>query len=137
MKSLPIIVPMTGTLLSANTTISPNAVLKGELKVSGSCRIEGAIHGNVTINENLYIGLKGYVRGKTTHPKLLIVRGSYAGNISAKKIFLKESCKIVKGQIETEELSHKKGCVIDAEIKLKEKKVVEKTEKISAAKKLK
>ena len=96
-------------------------VLKGDLKVHGSCRIEGAVDGNVSVNEDLYIGLNSYVKGQVSYPKLLILKGTYAGIVSAKKMILKETCKITKGQMEIEELDHKKGCVIEAEIKLKDK----------------
>ncbi len=102
---------------SAQTVLSKNSVLKGDLDVTGDVLAEGRIEGSINSHDNVYIGKAAVINGDIT-AKNVYIFGVVQGNInsdgalslssSAKlfgdvkaKTFNTEDGSIFKGKLET------------------------------------
>jgi len=80
--------------------VNKNASFKGNIDTYGSIKIDGFFEGNISSNEDVYIGPLGKIDGDI-EAKTIFVSGEIKGNIIAKdKIHLKSSSKI-EGEVVT------------------------------------
>jgi len=90
-----------------STLISEGCVFDGNLKAPAYVRIEGKITGEVSIDEGLILGEKGFIKGNVV-TKEMIVYGTIQGNISAQSLEIRSTGRIT-GDIKTHVLQVEPG----------------------------
>jgi len=65
-----------------NSLISTNTYIEGKVTSEGNIRIDGRIHGNVSVNGDIFVGQTGRVEGDIDAINLYI-DGSIEGNVKA------------------------------------------------------
>ena len=67
---------------SAQTVLSKNSVLKGDLDATGDVLAEGKIEGSITSHDNVYIGKAAVINGDIT-AKNVYIFGVVQGNVNS------------------------------------------------------
>jgi len=105
--------------------IGKGARIEGKIKITGSIRVDGQIVGDVDVSELFVLGRGGIIKGNIkTHNAT--ISGRIEGTILAEdKVELLNGTGL-DGDITCKKLIVEEGVILDGNIKMKEKKVVQK-----------
>jgi cytoskeletal protein CcmA (bactofilin family) len=101
-------------LQAISTLISEGAVLTGNLKAPSVARVDGSVEGDITVDEGLILGEKGFIKGDVT-TKEMVVYGAITGNLTVHSLQIKSTGK-VNGNITTSLLSVETGAIYNGNL---------------------
>jgi cytoskeletal protein CcmA (bactofilin family) len=101
------------------SVIGEGIMVTGRISGEGGVRIEGTFEGEVNLNGLLVIGPTGKVNCKDLQTKSIIVAGAVRGNITAKKVDIRETGR-VWGDVRTEAISTEEGAFLRGQMIMEE-----------------
>ncbi len=104
---------------SVDTIIGQDTSLRGNYSSKRSIRVDGEIHGNVTSEDGIIVGVKGLVRGNLT-AKSVVVGGRVKGNVTAsQRLELRETAQ-VEGDLSASVLIIEEGAVFEGNCQMED-----------------
>jgi len=105
--------------------IGKGAKIEGKIKISGGIRVDGEIMGDVIVSELFVLGKGGIIKGNIkTHNAT--ISGRIEGTLIAEdKVELLNGTGL-DGDITCKKLIVEEGVILDGNVKMREKKVVQK-----------
>ena len=92
------------------TLLGIGSEFKGQVTVKGNIRIDGRLEGNITSEEGIVVGEKGYIKGNLTS-KNILVSGKVFGNVVAYKRLEILPTGHLEGDIKTQRIAIAEGVV--------------------------
>lgn len=99
-----------------SSILSAGCVIDGDLKAPDFVRIDGQVTGNVTVEQGLILGEKGYIKGHVT-TRQMVVHGIIEGNITVESLEIRSTGKI-NGDIKTGSIQVDAGAVYNGNLSM-------------------
>lgn len=101
--------------ISINTLVGQGTRINGDVSVNGFLRLDGTVMGNVKTDGEIITGSGSFVKGDVVS-KTIVVGGSIAGNITARRGVTLLNTAVIKGSIVTQKLKADFGCVVNGKV---------------------
>lgn len=99
------------------TLIGEGCKVEGNFFIPTATRIDGIIKGNLTGDSGIVIGNKGRIEGNVVASEV-VVYGNVTGNIETNKLELKKGC-VIEGDLIVNNLVTEQGCTFNGRCSMK------------------